>query len=83
MHEERYFDEGLQREVIERAVVEAPDIATLRAKFGRIHAKAIARPGIREVRQRVIGRNDPCPCGSGAKFKKCCLRDAEDTRFAK
>lgn len=19
------------------------------------------------------GRNDPCPCGSGAKFKKCCL----------
>lgn len=21
-----------------------------------------------------IGRNDPCPCGSGLKFKKCCLR---------
>jgi hypothetical protein len=21
-----------------------------------------------------IGRNDPCPCGSGKKFKKCCLR---------
>ncbi len=19
------------------------------------------------------GRNDPCPCGSGVKFKKCCL----------
>ena len=19
-----------------------------------------------------IGRNDPCPCGSGAKYKKCC-----------
>lgn len=19
------------------------------------------------------GRNDPCPCGSGKKFKKCCL----------
>jgi len=19
-----------------------------------------------------VGRNDPCPCGSGAKFKKCC-----------
>ena len=25
-----------------------------------------------------VGRNDPCPCGSGKKFKKCCLRpDAE------
>jgi hypothetical protein len=22
---------------------------------------------------RDIGRNDPCPCGSGTKFKKCCL----------
>jgi uncharacterized protein YecA (UPF0149 family) len=20
-----------------------------------------------------IGRNDPCPCGSGKKLKKCCL----------
>lgn len=19
-----------------------------------------------------VGRNDPCPCGSGAKYKKCC-----------
>ncbi len=23
------------------------------------------------VNQNVIGRNDPCPCGSGKKFKKC------------
>jgi len=23
--------------------------------------------------QRKVGRNDPCPCGSGKKFKKCCL----------
>jgi uncharacterized protein len=22
---------------------------------------------------RDVGRNDPCPCGSGKKFKKCCL----------
>ncbi len=24
-----------------------------------------------------IGRNDPCPCGSGKKYKKCCLLKAE------
>ncbi|MEK6239616.1 MAG: SEC-C metal-binding domain-containing protein, partial [Planctomycetales bacterium] len=23
--------------------------------------------------QPKVGRNDPCPCGSGKKFKKCCL----------
>jgi len=21
-----------------------------------------------------VERNDPCPCGSGLKYKKCCLR---------
>jgi uncharacterized protein YchJ len=24
------------------------------------------------VRREKIGRNDPCPCGSGKKFKNCC-----------
>ena len=24
-----------------------------------------------------VGRNDPCPCGSGKKYKKCCLNAAE------
>ena len=23
-----------------------------------------------------VGRNDPCPCGSGKKYKKCCLRES-------
>lgn len=23
---------------------------------------------------RKVGRNDPCPCGSGKKYKKCCLQ---------
>jgi hypothetical protein len=26
---------------------------------------------------RDVGRNDPCPCGSGKKYKKCCLGQAE------
>ncbi|RLD63238.1 MAG: hypothetical protein DRI84_09935 [Bacteroidetes bacterium] len=21
-----------------------------------------------------VGRNDPCPCGSGKKYKKCCMK---------
>ena len=29
-----------------------------------------------EVNEPIVeaGRNDPCPCGSGKKFKKCCGR---------
>ncbi len=25
-----------------------------------------------------VGRNDPCPCGSGKKYKRCCLKDGPD-----
>jgi preprotein translocase subunit SecA len=28
----------------------------------------------RPVKVKKIGRNDPCPCGSGKKYKKCCGR---------
>jgi hypothetical protein len=28
--------------------------------------------------QKGVGRNDPCPCGSGKKFKKCCLNAQRD-----
>ena len=24
-----------------------------------------------------IGRNDPCPCGSGKKYKQCCLHEGD------
>jgi hypothetical protein len=24
--------------------------------------------------EQKVGRNDPCPCGSGLKYKKCCLK---------
>ena len=24
-----------------------------------------------------VGRNDPCPCGSGRKYKKCCYKEPE------
>ena len=30
-------------------------------------SKTVTRQG------EKVGRNDPCPCGSGKKYKKCCL----------
>lgn len=30
-------------------------------------------PILRKEFNRDIGRNEPCPCGSGKKFKKCCM----------
>ncbi len=46
----------------------------------KIHAYWLERRGnhasvTQPVRQTTprVGRNDPCPCGSGKKYKKCCL----------
>jgi hypothetical protein len=30
-----------------------------------------------------VGRNDPCPCGSGRKYKKCCLKKDRRKRHAR
>ena len=34
------------------------------------HQHSILKPITREAPK--VGRNDPCPCGSQKKFKKCC-----------
>jgi hypothetical protein len=33
--------------------------------------------------QKKVGRNDPCPCGSGKKYKHCCLRKEQQGRRAR
>jgi hypothetical protein len=43
------------------------------AKHERLVARRpLPRPG--PTKPTRIGRNDPCPCGSGKKFKHCCMR---------
>jgi hypothetical protein len=40
----------------------------------RIEEERLLPQQNRQVKTRFasVGRNDPCPCGSGRKFKKCC-----------
>ena len=38
-----------------------------------IEVASAARPALRNASGQKVGRNDPCPCGSGKKYKKCCL----------
>ncbi len=43
----------------------------------RMHSKVVW-PGYDSVTQRhvaKVGRNDPCPCGSGTKYKDCHQKD--------
>lgn len=61
-----------------------PVLAELKAQekpFARIAASLKKEPAVRPVKSKEkitakpaypdVGRNDPCPCGSGKKYKKC------------
>jgi len=37
------------------------------------HSKKKHHSPEEEIQLPKVGRNDPCPCGSGKKYKKCCL----------
>lgn len=59
-----------------------PDAMGAFAHLGRsiYHARLEMGDVSREsVGSRRIGRNDPCPCGSGKKYKKCCELTAGTT----
>ncbi len=44
-------------------------MAGFKGKMDRL--AQVANPVIKQVYERDGGRNDPCPCGSGKKFKNC------------
>ena len=56
---------------LSRPQAEPPPAA---AKDGEPEAPKIELPIRRELPK--VGRNEPCPCGSGKKFKNCCGRTA-------
>jgi Mlc titration factor MtfA (ptsG expression regulator) len=49
--------------------------AMLREMFHQDTRSLLSLPNLARKRQRY-GRNDPCPCGSGKKYKHCCLLKA-------
>jgi preprotein translocase subunit SecA len=47
------------------------EMSALQSEAGEMAAED-HQPFVREGRK--VGRNEPCPCGSGKKFKQCCGR---------
>jgi uncharacterized protein len=65
-------------ELAERLAVILPTAVGSYAGIGRSIANALDRRRSGAVQQgparsTKVGRNDPCPCGSGRKYKMCCL----------
>jgi uncharacterized protein len=56
-----------------------PFVSQVAAQWRRqnIEGHVSAIPAESAQARHVPGRNDPCPCGSGLKYKKCCLKGIE------
>ncbi len=65
-----YTIDGVTRELAEHSY-----FATRDGKLYYTDGEELVREPIRHETPK-IGRNDPCPCGSGKKYKKCCGRNA-------
>lgn len=61
----KYLYQVENSEKVERKKVAEPTIAN---RDGEVKNKTVVN------KERKIGRNEPCPCGSGKKYKKCCGR---------
>ena len=59
---------------LDEAAAAIPRATLLLRKLARLRsAKRVTPPPI-DRRLRKVGRNDPCPCGSGQKYKRCCAQ---------
>ena len=49
------------------------------ARVTGVGANGASKPSTQPVKKTTkVGRNDPCPCGSGKKYKKCCGANGKD-----
>ena len=63
---EKLFMVQLAKEEEVRAPEQRPQQFVLNRGEDDVKGKTVTRDA------KKVGRNDPCPCGSGKKYKKCC-----------
>ena len=62
--------------VVRREQAKVEDrLQTARASHGGETSPAESQKRAKTADGKKIGRNDPCPCGSGKKYKNCCGRN--------
>ena len=76
------IETSARHDEVHRAPVQQP--APRETDMGREQSDAIDNSSrdiakVEPIRNREtkVGRNDPCPCGSGKKYKACCLRNQQ------
>ena len=68
---------AVELHTISKLLVELSNHTRLWSNKGHTPSELAGRPpvvGSADHKSKKIGRNDPCPCGSGTKYKRCCGR---------
>jgi len=68
-----------EAEKVQEMVLEEGEIDESRLEFAKKDVFAEEEKKNQPIKTEKVGRNDPCPCGSGKKYKKCCGREALET----
>ena len=73
MEENKTFETGMIMDAVQNNTETTQE--TLSTAIGSMPniSQYIPRKPKQMKREYTIGRNDECPCGSGKKYKKCCL----------
>ena len=81
---DEFSDAAWFRKALRQASAEPPDLSEFGDRYGTLDDPVGALAWTEESYGQPVtnpfkdvGRNDPCPCGSGKKYKKCCLNAAE------
>ncbi|MCS7199459.1 MAG: preprotein translocase subunit SecA [Caldimicrobium sp.] len=64
-----------EAEKVQEMILEEGEIDERRLQFKKEDPFQERETKPEPIRSVKIGRNDPCPCGSGRKYKKCCGKD--------
>ena len=64
-------------EVAQKAGLSVEELFRLRDAYLHVQAQ---KAQVQQAVLKKVGRNEPCPCGSGKKYKKCCLMKDEEAR---
>ena len=73
LSEEERLEQEEQRLLLEKERLER-ELREANLKEQSLRRQLAERQSQQEATAKKIGRNDPCPCGSGKKFKKCCIK---------
>ncbi len=73
---------AIKHDIVHNIYFLEPASQPVRRPMRAMHAGESRQSAPQHTAGKKVGRNDPCPCGSGKKYKNCCLRKEQQGAMA-